>query len=167
MGDLTLWERLNRALHPKTADVNGDYSLEAIVGAGSAIIGKVAIDQTTPGTTNGIYNTALNAGENLTLNRQMALSDWNITWITTQTTTTIKSGAGVFGGIIIPTPVASATVKGYDNIAGSGTLALDTITLPGTLLAQGPVPCPIDQAFATGLTIVTAGATMSVGVLWI
>jgi len=82
--------------------------------------------------------------------------------ITTQTTTTVKSGAGFIYQIEIPTPVANATVKIYDNTAGSGTVLLDTITLPSVLISDGPIVVPLNKTFSTGCTIVTAGATMSV-----
>ena len=82
--------------------------------------------------------------------------------ITTQTTTTVKSGAGKLGFIVIPTPVASATVKVFDNTAGSGTVLIDTITFPAALLSSGPVALELGLVFLRGLTIVTAGATMSV-----
>jgi len=81
--------------------------------------------------------------------------------ITTQTTTTVKSGAGLLHAIIINTPVASAVVTIYDNTAGSGTL-IGTITLPATLLSSGPITVLINGKFVTGCTIVTSGATMNI-----
>jgi hypothetical protein len=48
-----------------SADVSGANPLPVSVGAGSSIIGKVSIDQTTPGTTNGIQvNAELPSGTN-------------------------------------------------------------------------------------------------------
>lgn len=81
--------------------------------------------------------------------------------ITTQTTTTVKSGQGLLHAIILNTPVASAVVTVYDNTAGSGTL-ICTITLPGTLLSSGPITVMINGKFSTGCTIVTSGATMNI-----
>ena len=86
--------------------------------------------------------------------------------ITTQTTTTVKSGSGVLRRVIIPTPTASATVKIYDNTAASGALLMDTMTLPGTLLSDGPLVIEFGGHFGTGLTVVTGGATMSVSVVY-
>lgn len=82
--------------------------------------------------------------------------------IPTQTTTTVKSGVGFLRRIIIPTKVASATVKIYDNTAGSGTVIMDTLTMPATLLDDGPMVIDFDCSFAVGCTIVTAGATMPI-----
>lgn len=77
--------------------------------------------------------------------------------ITTATTTTVKSGAGVLHGYVVNTDAASGTITFYDNTAGSGT-KIGTITNPVTLLQMGPLPSgPIDIAFSTGLTIVTTG----------
>ena len=110
-------------------------------------------------------NTLL-AGENLTTNRLNNEPIYSYASITTQTTTTVKSGAGTLHNIIIPTPVANATVKIYDNTAASGNVLLDTITLPASLLSDGPITLNFDASFSTGLTIVTAGATMSLGVYY-
>lgn len=78
--------------------------------------------------------------------------------ITTATTTTVKSGAGIAHEILIGTPVASATITVYDSLTASGTI-LAVITLPSVITAFGPVAVMRDRAFATGLTIVTSGAT--------
>ena len=78
--------------------------------------------------------------------------------ITTATTTTIKSGAGVLHSLCINKTVASATVTIYDNTAASGS-KIGTITLPATLLQEGGTGCDVfDVGFAIGLTIVTVGA---------
>lgn len=115
-----------------------------------------------------VNSATLIAGENQTDNRMMVENSWSYTAITTQTTTTVKSAAGKLGCIIIPTPVANATVKVYDNTAGSGSVLLDTITFPAALLSSGPIQLFVGGvAFGTGLTIVTAGATMSLGVYWL
>lgn len=85
--------------------------------------------------------------------------------ITTGTTTTVKSGAGVIEAIVVNTLVASATITVYDNTAGSGT-KIGTFTLPSTITGDDPVPIPYDGlAFTTGLTLVTSGAT-DITVVW-
>jgi hypothetical protein len=74
--------------------------------------------------------------------------------ITTNTTTTVKSGAGTLACIAVNTKGASSnTATIYDNTAGSGTLIgkIDTTTAVG-------VQC-YNVAFGTGLTIVTATGT--------
>lgn len=73
--------------------------------------------------------------------------------MSTSTTTTFKSGAGVLHAVIVNTlgTVASnATI--YDNTAGSGTViaVLNTLT-------NGEGTYTYDVAFATGLTLVTTG----------
>lgn len=78
--------------------------------------------------------------------------------INSATTTTVKSGAGSLYTITINTPVASATITLYDNTAGSGT-KIATITLPSTITSLGPMTLNYGVSFATGLTIVTSGAT--------
>lgn len=75
--------------------------------------------------------------------------------MSTNTTTTHKSGAGILHSIVINTPGLTAnTATVYDNTAGSGTvIAVIDTTLVST-------PCRIyDVAFATGLTVVTATGT--------
>lgn len=73
--------------------------------------------------------------------------------ISTNTTTTIKSGAGFLHSLVINTRGLTNTATIYDNTAGSGTVvaAIDT-TLSTTAFVY-------DIAFSTGLTIVTAGGT--------
>lgn len=72
--------------------------------------------------------------------------------ISTATTTTVKSGAGVLHNISVNalgTVASSCTV--YDNTAGSGTIiaVINTLNLSGSFI--------LDVSFATGLTIVTTG----------
>jgi len=72
--------------------------------------------------------------------------------ITTATTTTVKSGAGILRGVTINTKgtIASA-VTIYDSLSGSGTKigTIDSLNLAGQF--------EYDIAFSTGLTIVTTG----------
>lgn len=104
-----------------------------------------------------VTQATLEAGEDLTNNVtkvEQRFSYQNIT-LAAPTTTTVKSGAGFLHAITINKPVASSVITIYDNTAGSGTV-IGTITLPATLLAQGPYTAIYDVAFGTGLTIVTA-----------
>lgn len=74
--------------------------------------------------------------------------------ISTNTTTTVKSGAGFLHTLTINTKGASSNVLTvYDNTAGSGTkiATIDTTT--------GVTTLTFDVGFATGLTIVTATGT--------
>jgi hypothetical protein len=80
------------------------------------------------------------------------------TIITTATTTTIKTGAGVILAVYVLGGTLGA-VTGYDNTAGSGTVNIPTITpIVGQRLAH-------DEQFSTGYTIVTAAATI-LKVVW-
>jgi hypothetical protein len=71
-------------------------------------------------------------------------------YISTATTTTVKSGSGILEKIIVSTVGSSSTATIYDNTAGSGTVVgvINTDSL-GTYNYGG--------RFATGLTIVTVG----------
>lgn len=71
----------------------------------------------------------------------------------TSATTVVKSGVGVLHSIVINTRGTSSTATIYDNTAGSGTvIAIIDTTLSTTSFVY-------DLNFATGLTVVTAGAT--------
>jgi len=108
----------------------------------------------------------LGAGENLTTNRLNNEEVYLYASITTQTTTVVKNAAGTLAGFLIPTPLASATIKVYDNGAASGSVMVDTITFPAALLSSGPVFVKVNTSFAIGCTVVTAGATMAVDVYY-
>lgn len=78
---------------------------------------------------------------------------FNYTNITTATTTVVKSGTGILHGIVINTTTAF-TITIYDNTSAAGTKI--------ATIAASPVigsTFTYDVAFATGLTIVTAGAS--------
>lgn len=77
--------------------------------------------------------------------------------------TTIHNAAGYLHTVTINQPIASGTVTIYDNTAASGT-KIATITLPATLLNEGPVTAIYDVNFSTGLTIVTTGTNIDVTV---
>lgn len=106
------------------------------------------------------------SGEDQTFNRMAIEEALSFSVITTQTTTTVKSGAGRLVRLVISVPVATATVTVYDNTAGSGTQIMPPITI-GAAPAYGPFSVMVGASFTTGLTIVTATATMSVGVYYL
>lgn len=84
--------------------------------------------------------------------------------LTGNATTTVKSGAGVLHTLTINNNSTGGTVTVYDNTAGSGTviMTLQVGSPSGGLLSTsgtpGPVSLRLDIAFATGLTVVTAGS---------
>lgn len=72
--------------------------------------------------------------------------------ITTNTTTTVKSGAGTLHRIVVNNPGTTATLTLYDSLTASGT-KIGTIAVgsaPGTIAYEA--------FFSTGLTIVSTGA---------
>lgn len=73
-------------------------------------------------------------------------------YISTATTTTVKSGPGRLHAITI-TETAAGAITVYDNTAGSGTIiaAFKASVVEGTYT--------LNVKFTTGLTIVTAGAS--------
>lgn len=105
-----------------------------------------------------VTQATLEAGEDLTNNVTKVEQRFSYANISSATTTTVKSGAGFLHSITFNKPVASEVWTIYDNTAGSGT-KIGTITLPATLLAQGPYTAIYDVAFGTGLTIVSGSTT--------
>lgn len=97
------------------------------------------------------------AGEDITNDVLKVEERFSFSNITTGTTTSVKSGAGFLHALVINKPVASATITMYDNTAASGT-KIGTIALPATLTFDTD-SLIYDVTFATGLTIVTSGAT--------
>lgn len=79
-------------------------------------------------------------------------------------TTTVHSGATQFRRIIVNTPVASGSITIYDSTTGSGT-KIGTITLPATLVNEGPNYANYEVNCNIGLTIVTVGA-LDITVVW-
>jgi len=92
------------------------------------------------------------AGEDIVVDVLKVEQRFNPTFISTATTTTIKTGAGFLHTVTVNGGTAG-TIIGYDNTAASGavlfsfdsTNALNTYTF--------------DVQFATGLTVITSAAT--------
>jgi hypothetical protein len=104
------------------------------------------------------------AGEDIANDVLKVESRYSAANITTQTTTTVKSGAGLLRRIVFNKPLASGVVAVYDNTAGSGTL-IATVTYPATLLS-GPNFLDYDCSVSTGITVVTSGATQDITVIY-
>jgi hypothetical protein len=85
-----------------------------------------------------------------------ATGGYSFSAISTATTTVVKSAAGYLHTITIAGGTAGA-ITIYDNTAGSGTTIIPAFT-PASVSV--PVTLVLDIAFATGLTIVTAAATV-------
>lgn len=73
-------------------------------------------------------------------------------YISTATTTTVKTGPGSLHGILI-TETAAGAITIYDNTAASGTV----IAVLKASIVEGFYPLPVH--FSIGLTVVTAGAS--------
>ena len=102
--------------------VNAFITNAPVLGAGSAIIGKFGIDQTTPGTTNGVQvNAALPAGTNL-------LGKTGID----QTTPGTTNGVSIVG-------VNGATALGGSGAVGAGAQRVAVGTDPATVAGTAPV----------------------------
>ena len=85
---------------------------------------------------------------------QVNVGGWDARNITSGSTTTIKTGAGILGSIVVNSAVSLGTITVYDNTAASGT-KIATITHPLTLLSSQYV-LMFNSKFATGLTVVTS-----------
>lgn len=90
---------------------------------------------------------------------------WNYVNITTDATTTIKSSAGFLHTIVINKPVASSVITIYDGTTSDSIVG--TITLPATLLSDGPKTAIYDITLKKGLTIVTATGASDITVVYV
>lgn len=82
----------------------------------------------------------------------------NGTYISTQTTTVVKSGAGILRGIAL-TETAAGTITVYDNTSATGTI----VAVLKASIAEGYFPLNIRMS--TGITVVTAAASKAT-VIW-
>lgn len=104
------------------------------------------------------------AGEDLANNILKTNTVFSTTGITTNTTTTVKTGAGLLHSFTLNNTalitVANLTVTVYDNTAASGT-KIGTWTFPFGQTTAMPLSITLNCAFSTGLTFVTAGPTVT------
>jgi hypothetical protein len=94
----------------------------------------------------------------------VTIAGYNYARMTAAATLLVKTGAGILHAIIINTPVASGTIE-FDDALTNTTPIIGKITLPGTLLSDGPKMATYDVAFSTGLSITTTG-TMDITIVW-
>jgi hypothetical protein len=92
------------------------------------------------------------AGEDITNDVLKVEGRFSNTYISTATTTTVKSGTGVLHTIVLG-ETAAGTITVYDNTAASGTVIA---VLKASI---GENTFVFDTSFAVGLTIVTAAAS--------
>jgi hypothetical protein len=164
----TTWDRIRSGAQSNVAAATGYL----------ASLGIGQYNASAPTITDGRYNhfqldvngnlktslATLIAGENLTTNRLNVEPIYSFLNITTNTTTTVKSGAGTFAGFTVNNNgfTTAGTITIYDNTAGSGT-KIGTWTIPieppgSTVLGTAffPPQLGLNASFSTGLTIVTA-----------
>jgi hypothetical protein len=99
-----------------------------------------------------VCNVAVEPGQDSTLDRTWGGAKCSGTYISSATTTVVKSGAGMLHSIVV-TETAAGAITVYDNTAASGTIK----AVLKASVAEGTYT--FDITFATGLTIVTAGAS--------
>jgi hypothetical protein len=137
VGELALFVRNDTGASLTSTDL--DYGAPTVDSAGRSIV--------TLGT--------LLSGEDTTNSVFKVEHQFSYQNITTNATTTVKSGAGLLHGIVINTKGASANVLTiYDNTAASGTKIGTVDTVNGVI---GTIR--YDAKFTTGLTILTATGT--------
>ena len=113
--------------------------MQSAIPAGTNIIGKVGIDQTTPGTTNGVQvNAALPAGTNSIGSVNLAAN----------VTATACSATVVTGGTAVNAFTAQTTLHGF-TIANIDTTEPLWISFTGTAAASGTDSYPLPAATAT------------------
>lgn len=131
--------------------VDGNKFLKVIAQAGSAIIGKIGIDQTTFGTTNGVVSSA-------TTYQAVAAS---------QTATVLQTSTGATGDYlshctIYPTSTSPGVVTVFDS---TNTAANSAILFAGgasSLSNLVPFAIPVGAKSVNGAWKVTTGASVSV-----
>lgn len=90
--------------------------------------------------------------------------NYNGTNITDQATHTISPNNAKIIRVVCNKPVASAVLKIYNGTASGQLLA--TITLPATLLTEGPQSAEYGISCPNGLTVVTSGASADWTIVW-
>jgi hypothetical protein len=116
----------------------GTFPVQATLAAGSSIIGNVRIDQTTPGTTNGVQvNAALPAGSNVIGH---VIADTGSTTAATQATAANLN----------------ATVVGTGTFVTQSTLAAETTKVIGTV-NQGTSPWVVSGTVTANGAVTNAG----------
>ena len=149
--------------------VNAYITNSPVLGAGAAIIGKVGIDQTTPGTTNGVQvNAALPAGTNLIgsvlsgVGTSGGVTTTYQNGALTNTVVSVKASAGNFYGWVVTNTDSShvACFEVFNTASGSvslgSTVPIAHITLNPLQTANWSLNVPITCGTAISCVAVTA-----------
>jgi len=143
------------SMTPLAVSQSGDWeiAIDEALPAGTNVIGHVIVDTApTTAVTGTFWQVTQPVSGTVTAN-PTAFSYNNIS---TSTTTTVKSGAGVLHTIVVNTDgTVASLVTVYDNTAASGTKIATINSLSSTQTYL------YDVAFTTGLTIVTTGTAPS------
>lgn len=124
-----------------------------VLGAGSALVGKVGIDQTTPGTTNAVVDTPVTSGGLLIVTGSVGA-----------TATAIKASAGqLYGYHLFNTTAAVAYVQIFNVAAASVTLNTTVPTFSIGIPASGGVTVNWDKGIAFSTAISYACTTTRTG----
>jgi len=146
----TTWDRLRS---DTTNGLDVDVTRLPALVAGSALVGKVGIDQTTPGTTNAVVDTPVTSG---------GLSI--VTGSVGATATAIKASAGqLYGYHLFNTTAAVAYVQIFNVASGSVTLGTTAPTMSIGIPASGGVTVHWDKGIAFGTAISFACTTTRTG----
>ncbi len=133
--------------------IASDSTGQVALAAGSALVGKVGIDQTTPGTTNAVVDTPVTSG---------GLSIKSAS--TGGTATSIKASAGqLYGYHLFNTTAAVAYVQIFNVASGSVTLGTTTPDISIGIPASGGVTVNFDKGIAFGTAISYACTTTRTG----
>lgn len=123
-------------------------ALTAPVPAGANIIGKVGVDQTTMGTTNGV-----------------APAGVGYETVAASATAQVLGGSGAVGDylshcVIYPVTTAAGAVTVFDNTNAAATNVITFAT--GTLSNLAPIPIPVGAISTAGAWKVTTGTNVTV-----
>lgn len=152
----TTWDRIRTAITTATSTFTGVLNVFGLgkynASAPTLTDGQAVIHQLD---VNGNLKTTLAttlAGEDITNDVLKTEQRFSSSYISTATTTTIKSGAGFLHTVTVNGGTAG-TIIGYDNTAASGTVifSFDTTNALATYI--------FNVTFSVGLTIITSAAT--------
>jgi hypothetical protein len=137
---------------------------------GTNLIGKIGIDQTTPGTTNGVQLPTTTNGGAATVKGGVAVVNGGSFYqavAASQTATVLQSSTGAIGDylshcVIYPTSTSPGVVTVFDNTNTAATSAILFAGGATSLSNLAPIPIPVGSVSTAGAWKVTTGASVSV-----
>lgn len=135
-------------------------TLTTALPAGSAIIGNFRVDQTTPGTTNGVVINSGTVAATQSGTWTTQIGGNSFTNIATNTDTIVKNSAGTFAGLIVNTIGNTSSATVYNNTTCTGAKIGTFSTILQTSLQ-------INATAGTGICVTTTGVgAADITVLW-